>query len=307
MDGMIQLLSNRPLPPSARGKRLTDPDLLLVIAERIRCGNAVGRAGADEFGLVLGDLRMGGTWKLTGQGRLTRALEAICSCLTPRAGGEISVLDLGASEGLTTLELARALRARFHGQIHVGLADLNLWLLRYRRGPVREYRASSGEPIMVKIGRFGLRLARKRHDQQQASDPLVALYLGCGALRREMQLDTRISLVHPLVQSDPSITVMELDCLVRDKGLKQKYDGIRASNVLNTGYFTRSQIDAALGNIHAYLVEGGCLVVSRNREETGTEAEDGSAWRKNGARFLHIADFGGGSEIRLYVDRWHAT
>ena len=62
MDGMIQLVSNRPLPPSARGQRLTDPDLLLVIAERIRRGNAGGRTGTDEFGLVLGDLRMGGTW-----------------------------------------------------------------------------------------------------------------------------------------------------------------------------------------------------------------------------------------------------
>jgi len=304
---MIQLVSDRPLPVELRGRRLTDPDLLLVIAERIRRGDASDGAGTDEFGLVLGDLRMGGTWKRTNQGRLTRAQEAICNCLTPRVGEHISVLDLGASEGLTTLELASALRARFQGRIHVGLADLNLWLLRYRRGPVREYRASNGEPIMVKLGWFGLRLARKRHDQPQAPDLLVALYLGCGAFRREMQLDTRIALVHPLVRNDPSVIVMELDCLVRNNALEQKYDGIRASNLLNTGYFTPSQIDAALGNIHAYLVEGGCLVVSRNREECGSDAEDGSVWRKNGSRFLHLSDFGAGSEIKSVVNSWRAS
>jgi chemotaxis methyl-accepting protein methylase len=301
---MFQLIVHRPLPPTRRAGRLTDPDLLLALAERVRCCDPGDQTCIDEFSLVLSDLRMGGTWKQTNRGRLTTAQDKICEYLVPRDGNATTVLDLGASEGLTTVELAAALRRRFHAHIRVLLADLNLWLLRYRSGPVYEYRASSGEPIMAKLGRLGLRLARQRHVQSQKPDPLVALYLGFQRFRSAMKQDEKIYLVHPLVERDPAISVVELDCLIRNDLLCDTVDAVRASNILNPGYFSVSQMNTALANIHSYLVEGGSLVVSRNLGTSSGDVENGSVWRKSGAVFRRIADFGSGSEIGSVVDSW---
>lgn len=303
---MLQLVANRPLPPSQRRGRLTDPDLLIAIAERIRRGGPGNEAGVDDFSLVLSDLRMGGTWKQTNRGRLRAAEQKICEYLSPRTGTPTTILDLGASEGLTTLELTAALRRKIDDPIRVLLADLNLWLLRYRRGPICEYRATNGEPIMVKLGPVGLRLARRRHEQAQQPDPFVALYLSLDGFRRAMRPDGKIHLVHPMVERDPAISVIELDCLARNDTLFESLDAVRASNVLNPGYFTLPQMNNAVANVHSWIVEGGCLVVSRNVGAASGDVENGSVWRKSGSRFKRIADFGSGSEIGGVVDDWTA-
>jgi SAM-dependent methyltransferase len=303
---MIQLVSSRPLPTSLQGRgRLTDPDLLLTIAEAIRFGNSKDQRLVDDFGLVLADLRMAGTWKRTNRGRLICTEAMLCEHITPRPACQVSVLDLGASEGLTTLELASALQQRFGYRVNVTLADLNLWLYRYRKGPVFEYRAQDGEPIMVKFGPLGLRLARNRHNQPQSVDPLAKTYVRFSQFRKSMKLDTKISLVHPFVWNQPAVRVAELDCLVRNRSLEFSFDAVRASNILNPDYFARPQIDRALACIHAYLVEGGCLVVSRNRDDLPGQSEHGSVWRKTSSQFSHLADFGAGSEISSQVDRWN--
>jgi len=119
-----------------------------------------------------------------------------------------------------------------------------------------------------------------------------------------MRLDTCIQLVHPLIRNEPAITAMEFDCLVCEATLVDRFLAVRASNVLNRDYFTTPQLHAAVGNIHLYLRDGGCLLVSRNHDEPGGETENGSIWRKTGSRFVHLADFGAGSEIKEMVDGW---
>ena len=303
---MIKVIASHALSPAeaSGSRRLSDPDLLLDIAGRFDGAAPPEGSLSDEFSLILHDLRMGGTWKRTSRGRLPCAERMICAHLVPPAAGEIAVLDLGASDGITTLDLAAALRTAFGDRVRVFLTDLNLWLLRYRKGPVVEYRAANGEPIMARIGRVGLRLARERHDQERGADPIAAAYLMCRGLRQSMRLDARISLIHPLVARDPAITAMELDCVARVPELAGRFAAIRASNVLNPGYFSPAQMQAAIGNMHAYLRERGCIVISRNQDGPTGEVENGSVWRKTGERFAHVADFGAGSEIKSLLDGW---
>lgn len=294
---MFQLVSKR--PPASGGTQLPDPDVLLRIAERSESARSTDE---DEFSLVVSNLRMGRAWKRTNRGRLTLAQHAVVHGLLPQT--RPTVLDLGASDGLTTLELAHALQEKFGAGVRVFAADLNIWLLRYRLGPIFEYRAANGEPIMARWGRIGLRLAEKRRSLRQDADPLAALYLRMTGFRTAMQVDAKIPLVHPLVRHEPCVTVVELDCLVRYDHLAATFDAVRASNVLNLEYFSSRQIEAAIGNVFAYLVDGGCLVVSRNRDVGAGESEDGSAWRKRGDAFVHLADFGAGSEVKSIVDTW---
>jgi hypothetical protein len=304
---MFQIVVSGALPaiPGLRSRCLADPDVLLSIAQeesQLSCAEEF----CDRFSAILHDLRMGGAWKRTNRGRLKRTEEMLCDHLRPELcpGQGLDFLDIGASDGITTLDAIRTLRRAFGHEVHAFLADRNIWLLRYRRGPVVEYRASDGEPIMARIGPLGVRLARLRYDARPNGDPLARLYLQLKRFRASMQLDTRISLVNPAARSDPGITIMELDCLVYDASLKDSVSAIRASNVLNLGYFSPAQIWLAVGHLYAYMREGGCLVISRNDDQPAGEVENGSVWLKDSGRFRWLQDFGTGSETRFVVDSW---
>jgi hypothetical protein len=300
---MIQVIASnvRPSSPALVRRFLANPDVLLQVGD----DDGDSPAAADTFSLVLHDLRMGGTWKKTRRGRLKETERVLCAELKGRTS--ISFLDLGASDGVTTWEAVQSLREVLGGDVSAWLADVNLYLYRYRKGPVVEYRAGDGEPIMARIGRLGLRLSKHRAALRQSPDPLVTLYLRLEALRRRMTLDTRIPLIHPLARAERAITPIEMNCQERQDNLNDSVDAVRASNVLNHGYFTPDQIRIALSHLHAYLRDGGCLVVSRNIDVAGKELECGTVWRKNGCLFERVDDFGRGSEVREIVDEWRAA
>jgi hypothetical protein len=306
---VIQLVVSGALPslPVLRSRCLADPDVLLKISQEV-CRSSAPQELSDRFSLVLHDLRMAGVWKRTNRGRLKRSEEMLCTHIPAPLRHDLTFLDIGASDGITTVEALRALRRAFGTEVHAFVTDLNLWLLRYRLGPLVEYRATDGEPIMARLGPFGLRLAKSRREMAADGNPLSRLYLGLEKIRRSMQLDARISLVHPDARSEPGIEILELDCLALDESLVGRIAAIRASNVLNLGYFNVPQIHRALDGIHAYLKEGGCLVVSKANgqpsSQQGEEAENGSVWSKDGRHFRWLQDFGAGSEIRSIVDGW---
>src|SRR5260370_39215063 len=157
---------------------------------------------------------------------------------------------------------------------------------------------------MARCGRLGIRLARQRHETQCDRNPLADLYLRRDRLRKSMCLDARILLVNPIARSEPGITILELDCLIHNKCLDAAMTAIRASNVLNLGYFDLRQLHTAIGYLHAYLRDRGCLVISRNNDQPTEESENGSVWVKDGNRFRWLQDFGSGSEIKAMVDDW---
>src|SRR5947207_3104282 len=148
---MIQLIISGALPSNALLKQrcMSDPDTLVELSARAsQSGSSAGEL-ADRFSLILHDLRMAGAWKRTNRQRLKRTEEMLCAHLSPQLRHDVAFLDIGASDGITTIEALRALRQAFGQNVHAYLADVNLSLLRYRRGPIVEYRASDGEPIMV--------------------------------------------------------------------------------------------------------------------------------------------------------------
>jgi hypothetical protein len=300
---VIQLVVGRAPPrlPVIAERCIADPEALVEIARRLDRADPEAGALADRFSAILHDLRIGGAWKRTNRGRLKRTEAMLCAHIEPGLRSGMTFLDLGASDGITTLEALHILRRAFGAAVGAVLADVSLFLLRFRRGPVVEYRAVDGEPVMARIGRFGLRLARPRH-AQHAHNLLCRLYLESGWLRRAMQAETMIPLVHPLVRGEPGIAVLELDCLVREESLQNRFAAIRASNVLNLGYFSAAQLHQAVANLHLYLKDGGCLVVSRNHDHPDGEVENGSVWLKDGRGFRWVEDFGVGSEIKSVVE-----
>ena len=119
-------------------------------------------------------------------------------------------------------------------------------------------------------------------------------------------MDARISLVNPAAANERGVRIMELDCFRRDEALVGKFAAVRASNVLNLGYFRPAEIAQALTHLHAYLREQGCFVLSRNADYESGEVENGSVWRKQGGRFYWLEDFGKSSEAKSIVNAWSA-
>ena len=303
---MLQLIARQTVAdPLLKQRQLADPDLLLEIIKSAESTPDYARQNdlSKLFSQVLHDLRMGGAWKRTGSRRLVRTEQTLQRHLSPMRHGKVTLLDLGASDGITTLELLHAFRRAGYGEVSAYATDLNLWLYRFRLGPLIEYRAGNGEPIMVRLGQLGLRLAKHRR-KIGGSDLFSAWYLRSKNVREAMRLDTRIALVNPLVSSEPDIIVSELNCLQRNDMFLGKFTAARASNVLNLGYFEPDQIASAVTHLHAYLCQDGYLVVSRNVDSPAGEVENGSVWLKQANRFERVEDFGSGSEVKEIIDNW---
>jgi len=305
---MLQLITSRmaAVPPRTEEHRLLiDPEFLEELAHRAAelPGNDCDLI-RDLFSAALREMRIGGAWKRTHSGRLRATEDALCRFFAGRSGQPLTLLDLGASDGITTLEALRALRYRLGSDIRVYLADKNLSLLRYRRWAVVEYRAQDGEPILARIGPLGLRLAKQRRGVEEAGDPIANLYLRLKAFRSRLRPRGRILLINPLVRCEPAVTPIEMDCLERDARLVDRVNAVRASNLLNCAYFTPDQVRTAVGHAYAYLREGGCLIISRNDDTKEREVERGSLWSKGPSGFERREDFGGGAESRDLVDQW---
>jgi hypothetical protein len=304
---MLQLITSRmaAAPSRTEEHRLIDPEFLEELAHRAaEVPSNDCDLIRDLFSAALHEMRIGGAWKRTHSGRLRATEDALCRFLANRSGQPLSMLDLGASDGITTLEALNALRDRLGSDIRVYLADKNLSLLRYRRWSVVEYRAQDGEPILARIGPLGLRLAKQRRELEEARDPIANLYIRLKAFRSGLRPCGRILLTNPLVRCEPAVTPIEMDCLERDARLVGRLNAVRASNLLNCGYFTPDQVRIAVGHAYAYLREGGCLIISRNDDTKEGEVERGSLWSKHPSGFERREDFGGGAEIRHLVDQW---
>jgi hypothetical protein len=210
------------------------------------------------------------------------------------------ILDLGASDGITSVNLLEAIRRNSCHDVEITVTDLCAVLCRYRKGPVTEYRSTGGYPVMLRLGRLGLRLPHSEYRWDGLGTTLAKLYLGYDRFRAAMIEDLRISLINPSVICDPAVRIAELDCLKFEPSLVNRFDLIRASNLITPRYgFDGESLRQALVNLHGYLCNGGCLIISRNARYT--EAESGSAWTKEKGGFVPIQDFGGGSEIKAEV------
>ncbi|MBX3280509.1 MAG: hypothetical protein KF868_21125 [Acidobacteria bacterium] len=255
---------------------------------------------ASEFSKILAGIRVGGTYKTTGRGRLQATERVICDYYADRLRHPLNFLDLGGSDGTTTLDAVRVFRRKLCVDVKACLLDLHPWLLRYCRGPVTEYRSRFEEPILVRIGKWGLRL------NDGSDDALAQKYLQMAWFRRWLKRGGEVKLVNPLVQRDSSITVHAGNCFYREPAFEGRFDVVRVSNLLNLSYFPKPEIRTAIGHLHNYLVEDGLLVISRNDQREETEVECGSLWEKSGERFRHLEDFGGGSEIKSLVEKYPA-
>jgi hypothetical protein len=285
---------------STRWSRVAHADLEYLITMR-DAYQYDPEAVTEQFSQSLQDVRIGKCFKYTHGGRLKQTEQRLLKYLTMSGRPDVSVLDLGASDGSTTVSLLAALR-NAGSRATIYLADRDLYLARYKTGPLLEYRAPGGQPVQLRIGPVAWRLPLPDHRWDLLSRALVRFYLSLSELRANMAFTGRIPLVTPGVAHEPAIRPLEIDCFEHHAKLVDFFDAVRASNILNRSAFSETAILDALYYLKDYLKDGGFLLVSRNPREDPW-VENGSVWQKRGSAFVLLEDFGTGSEVKEVVAR----
>jgi SAM-dependent methyltransferase len=243
---------------------------------------------AAEYSRCVSALKFGNTYKTTAAARLTRS-EAVLEAHLTRSGAGHVVVDLGASDGTTSVDLYERIQRNVR---HFIAADLNDSILacNYRKGVAIV--SPAGEPIVDVTPRL-----------LWYADATGANWLYRRLVRRRVERfprspeAARIRLLNPrfldLVSRDPNVEFLRLDMF---EPLPVTATAVRVSNLLNLLYFPADRIAAALRSICRNLADDGLLLISRDSSNTG-EQEDGTLFRKSGGRLAIVDTIGSGSEV----------
>lgn len=300
---MIRLLTRRAAGPQAFLRWIIHPDPDAIGHLEVQFGNAdlERKEIVTQFSRIVSGIRVGRVHKLTRPDRLAEGSRCLARLLRDQSGSEVHLLDVGASDGVTTLEAVEQLESALGTRVRATLMDQYTTLECRGAGWIREYRMQDGAPVMVRFGALGLELSSLDSTRDPLARWLGRRWLAYRARRGPLPVTRTLPLVSPVVRN-AGVRVVEWNLLERNPKLVDHFDVVRASNVLNKSYFRPEQIRRALMHLHRYLKSRGLLLVSRNHTESEGEIEHGSIWRRTAWGFERLHDYAGGSYIAELVD-----
>lgn len=296
-------LPNGPLKKALKRLRLYHPSLrrLMELSE----GDAESLVvRSKEFSELLRDLSINGVYKHTGSGRLAALDEWAGSVLPHHPSALFRMLDVGASDGSTTLDTVRYFKKKYGVEVKATILEMQLRLHCFRRGFLWYYLTHCHSPLLVQIGPLGLLFEETTAREGPILNPVIrAIKRRFKRLSLERYMDScgDILLASPMVKNSPDIIWLERDLLQFDPALIGTFDFIRCSNVLNYCYFSEARIYDAVRLLALYLKKNGSLLLSRTMEHSAGPLDHASLWMKNGENLQHVSDLNGGSEIKRLV------
>ena len=216
-----------------------------------------------EYNRIMRDICIDGVFKTTSQHRLVKTDEIIVDYLKLMKKRKHTILDVGASDGTTTLDLyEKILTALPRRTVNITMIDRNIHMARFDGQFVKEYRDSSDRPLLVQLGKLGFRYPRSEYRFDVFHNLLMKVYSEFRG-KLEFRKSEEYMLINPLVNKTESIRVIEQDLFNADQ-LGQKFDVIRACNVLNDVYFSKEQIQRAERLFCSIMNDDGLYVKTRN-------------------------------------------
>lgn len=244
------------------------------------------------------------TFKRTGASRLARVDAALIAALANHGCRVETVLDLGISSGVTTLELMTALRAAGH-PAHVTGTDRSL---RARLVPLphgcRALVEPCGHVLQYEVLGRAIRPWERRLDRwtgMTLARALIEWHLREPAIARAASgKGKEVALLTPRLRGSGTFQWREDDITHRNEALTGRFDLVRAANLLNRHYFEPAVLRGAVANAIAYLSgPGAWLLVLRTH---GAADHRGTLFRMDDAMRLSVVDrFGPGSEVEQLV------
>lgn len=240
-------------------------------------------ADAEVFRTAMNAMHVGGTIKITGTNRHPRS-DALLVDNVDLTGKH--VVDIGASDGSTSVDLIRQLPD--FGRYTI--ADLYLHIGHRKVGDRHVFYDPSGQPILVagrravawpSLSRGVARLYRRTLDEAERRGPVEQVLLLNPTAQR-------------IVRDDPRVNYREHDVFTPWDGSAP--DAIKIANLLRRLYFPDDRIRTALQLVLDALAEGGHFLIVDNPRIAGIP-ERGGLYRRDGVRFVLVAQTANPPEI----------
>lgn len=204
------------------------------------------------------------------------------------------IIDVGASDGSTSLDLIEILKDNFSKYY---VTDISFYLnVINKKGNTYFYDPSSKNCLIIVNNYFII-----FKDEKSTLNPIkiIANYLISKAPTFDPKVNIKCNLCQPdllrLFTKDSRIIMKEWDIFNRWDG--EKADFIKAANILNKSFFLDEQLIEATKNIKGALKEGGKLLIVENRE-----IEKWSLFEYNDSKLEHLISENGGSEILDFLN-----
>ena len=245
-------------------------------------------ADVRDYERSVSAIKTGKVWRSTRKQRhpLTDALIVERTSRLPRC----SVLDVGASSGVTSLDLLKRLGARCE---HYYVTDVSFDLAYVVQGKTTYLYEPAVERCILGATDWFIVYS----DTDGAISPLgsIATRMLSRAPRVAAECQATVSLLHPelrvFAERDSRVRIVRHDVLT--PWTRGPVDVVKAANILNRTYFSDREISQALAHLTAALESKGTLVITENRD-----VEKVSIFAKGAAGGLELKDtVNGGSDI----------
>lgn len=249
------------------------------------------------------------TWKTTFHGRFREVNERLISEVGAGRVRVASILDVGVSSGISTLELYNDISSRGY-ETHIVGTDLFTHAYLVRVGTsCHALVDDTGFPLQFDLFGRGITPWVTQRDQRNGMfvfRKLVNLAFTRRARAILRHTDDvrveRVRLVTPRLAGITNISLQTDDVTCYNSDFCARFGFIRAANILNRGYFAEPALVAIIDNIRHYLDGcGASLLVIRTHEDGNNH---GTLFKLvNDRRFEISTRFGAGSEIEDLVLR----
>lgn len=247
------------------------------------------------------------TYKTTFHNRFSDVNRLLVQQLSDQSPHALTVLDVGVSSGISTLELFDELsRAGYEARITGTDLFPSAYLVRVGVGKYALV-DDEGFPLQFDIGGIGIKPWVVPGDYRNGKF-LFRKLINLEFTRRVRRIleqpgDSRIQsvpLISPRLQSNGQIVVCRDDITKHNPAFDARFDLIRVANVMNRSYFSDEALRGIVRNLAKYLATGGgTLLVVRTHDD---RANHGTLFRCiEGGRFTIAARFGAGSEVEGIV------
>jgi hypothetical protein len=236
-----------------------------------------------------------GTFKTTVDHRMDDLNEVIVSRWQKTGFRPREIMDVGVSSGISTAEWLDALSDSGF-QVRMTATDLALWANVVPLWPGAYALENDGHVLRHIV--FGMPIRPWRQWVDYLTGYAFVSLLANGATRcRSHGNLKKVLLVSPRALRHNAIEWLEDDVFARNPAqLVQRFDAIRAANILNCGYFSADQLRRAVANLKDRLAGPSArLIVNRTLQDGSNHA---TMFRLTDAnRFEAEMRLGQGSEI----------
>jgi hypothetical protein len=242
-----------------------------------------------------------GTYKTTGHRRMVDVDRWLLEKLPPAP--MMRVLDVAVSSGATTADLVEAFGAA-HQPLQLTACDLC----------VRAYLRSSviGTDLLIDPKGKVLQLATPWFVRGRPHDPagslarrllasvIRAVEAGVGGETRvPADGDAEVFLVSRRLRDIKDVQILEHDLSVRHPDWSERFDFVRAANILHRDYFSDATLVAMVNHLMSYVPVGGHFLIVRTTDEG---ASSGTLFSVDTKKIPTVAArFAGGSDIEALV------